>query len=125
MAELLVKSVSATHPDPGKDARGCYKQLDPVVAMPDGHAWGSEELNTAKFWVVKITGATVEDLRPYLRSLTDGALNTTRRRAYTCALNLTPQVLNALNAGPVTYTWTQARKFITHKLSGLTAEQGG
>lgn len=43
MAEILVKAVDAVHPDPEKDRRGAYKKGDIVLAMPDGHVWGSGE----------------------------------------------------------------------------------
>jgi hypothetical protein len=124
MAELLVKAVSATHQIPAKDAL-CYKQLDPVVVMPDGHPLGTEERNTAKFWIIKLTGATVQEVLPYIQAVYDAQQQMTRRRRYTCAINLTGAVRAQLNAGPVTYTWTQAKKFITNKLTGVTAEAGG
>lgn len=55
MAEILVKAVDATNPDPEKQRRGCYRKGDPVLAMPDGHAWGAEE-GPPKFVVIKVPG---------------------------------------------------------------------
>lgn len=62
MAELLVKAIDATHPDPEKDRRGCYKTGDVVVVMPDGHEWGKEEREPL-FFVVKVPGLDVEEAK--------------------------------------------------------------
>ena len=70
MCEILVKAISATHTDPIKDRRGCYKQFDPVVVMPDGHVWGAEE-GLPKFWIVKIPGLAVETARRWIASWMD------------------------------------------------------
>lgn len=43
MAELLIKAISASHADPEKSERGCYRKGDIVVVMPDGHEWGAQE----------------------------------------------------------------------------------
>lgn len=34
--DLVIKAVDATHPDPVKDARGCYKRGDIVAVVRDG-----------------------------------------------------------------------------------------
>ena len=65
MAELLVKLLSATNPDPVKDARGCYKRGDVVDVRPDGFKWGREEC-PPRFVVVCIPGSSVEESRKYL-----------------------------------------------------------
>ena len=66
MAELLIKAVDATHSDPAKDARGCYKRGDVVVAFEDGHQWGRLESlppeKGGKFVIVKIPGVTLSEL---------------------------------------------------------------
>lgn len=66
MAELLVKAIDATHSDPEKDARGCYKRGDVVVAFDDGHEWGRLEVlppdKGGKFVIVKLPGVTLEQL---------------------------------------------------------------
>ncbi len=43
MARLLIKAVDATHPDPAKDKRACYKHGDVVVVREDGHEWSPGE----------------------------------------------------------------------------------
>ena len=89
MAELLVNLRSVTHWNVEKQKRGCYTPGDVVVVMPDGHTWGSEELNTEKFAIVKIPGVTpqevdAEAVRLYGATLTDPQVdlngNTVRRR---------------------------------------------
>lgn len=62
MAELLVVAVSASHADPEKDRRGCYKRGDVAVVMEDGHAWGRKE-GAPKFRVVKVPGVPAARLR--------------------------------------------------------------
>lgn len=56
MAELLVVAVDATHDDPEKDRRGCYKRGDVVIVQDDGHEWGRKE-GPPKFVVLRIPGA--------------------------------------------------------------------
>ncbi len=65
MAEILIKAIDATHPDPEKDRCGCYKMGDPVVVMPDGHVWGNEEC-LPTFYVFKIPGLSVEQAQKYV-----------------------------------------------------------
>lgn len=65
MAELLIKAVDASHPDPDKDEAGCYKKGDIVHVVDDGHEWGAKE-GLPTFVVVKCPGlavATVQDKR--------------------------------------------------------------
>ena len=63
--ELLVKAISASHSDIGKDRRGCYKKGYPVVVMPDGHEWGSSEC-LPNFVVVKCPEVAVDTARAYI-----------------------------------------------------------
>ena len=56
MAELLIKAVDASHPDPVKDRRGCYKLGDVVIVQDDGHQWGAKE-GPPNFVVLRIPGA--------------------------------------------------------------------
>lgn len=64
MAELLVKSIDATHPDPAVDRVGCYKIGDIVAVQPDGHPWGGCEC-LPTFLVVRIPGLSLEDALRY------------------------------------------------------------
>jgi len=63
MAELLIKASNTTNPDQVKDLRGCYKKGDVVVVKPDGWKWGKEELNKEKFYILKVTDKSVEELQ--------------------------------------------------------------
>jgi len=62
MPRALVKARDASHPDPEKDRRGCYKRGDVVAVMPDGHVWGAME-GPPNFVHVDITGASLEVLQ--------------------------------------------------------------
>lgn len=94
MAELLVKAVDATHADPEKDRRGCYKRGDVVVVREDGHAWGRKE-GAPKFRVVKVPGVPAARLR-YLEASEEavdhftGELTPTTRRALALDLDAVP-----------------------------------
>lgn len=66
MCELLVKAVDAHHPNPAIDLAGSYKRGDVVVIMPDGHQWGTGELDTSVFAIIKKPGVSVESIRHML-----------------------------------------------------------
>jgi hypothetical protein len=70
MAEILFKSQSFTNIDPNIDRSGCYKKGYPVVVMPDGHIWGTEE-GFPKFVIVKCPEITVEQTRNYINHWRD------------------------------------------------------
>jgi hypothetical protein len=123
MAEALVKAISATHADPVKDLRGCYKAGDIVVVMPDGHVWGGSE-GLPLFWIVKVPGATVAQLEGYLVSVTTtdppelgGATRVIRRRRWFAdTLKMTGAIRNELQStGIVTFTLAQVQNFMTDK----------
>jgi hypothetical protein len=59
VAELLVKNAEPPHLNAGNVGQ-VYRKDDVVVIMPDGHTWGSEELNPAKFRIVKFPGVAVD-----------------------------------------------------------------
>lgn len=135
MAEILVKIVSATHPNPAKDVY-CYKLGDPVVIRENGHPWGAEEFKPpnlgGKFAVVKVPDATAAQVDAFLQSLwglnlcseqMDAQKNITRRRACGCTINnVNPPTWNSiLSTGIYTTTWTQFQKFILNKATGKTA----
>lgn len=117
MAEILVKAVDATNPDPVKDAAGCYKRGDPVVIMPDGHPWGREE-GLPKFWIVKVPGATVAQLQQYVDALlaADGETRVRRRAWSLDTARMSGGVRNTLNnTGTITVTLTQVQNFLQRK----------
>jgi hypothetical protein len=61
MAEMLIKMVDATNPDPVVDQRGCYKAGMPVVVAEDGHQWGGRE-GLPSFGVFRFPEMTKADL---------------------------------------------------------------
>ncbi len=67
MCEIICKAIDATHPDPVKDQRGCYKRGMPVAVYPDGTRWGNEE-KLPKFFIIKLPGIPVEDAQKYVES---------------------------------------------------------
>lgn len=62
MAEILIKAVDATNIDSAIDKTGCYKNGDPIVAMPDDHVWSEAELSSL-FYILKIPGLSVDDAK--------------------------------------------------------------
>jgi hypothetical protein len=134
MAELLVKAVNATHSDPTKDARGCYKRGDVIGVAPDGWSWGTlEKLPPAqggKFVVVKITDVTRAQVINWVRNNwgfnTDNPapnLISIARRRLQLAVDLMPNnVRNTLNTtGTFSTTWAAVRQYVTNKLTQATA----
>lgn len=65
MAEILVRAISNVHSDAEKDRRGCYKKGYPVVVMPDGHEWGSQE-GLPGFVIVKCPQVTPAQVTNYI-----------------------------------------------------------
>lgn len=68
MAEILIRAIDNVNPDSEMD-KGCYKRGHPVVVMPDGHKWGPGEV-PPDFYILKITGLTVDDALIYLEEHT-------------------------------------------------------
>jgi hypothetical protein len=135
MAEILIKAVSAVHPDAAKDARASYKRGMPVVVMPDGHVWGTEEKLPA-FVVLKLPGVPVSKVEKYLEmdDEPDGTtdhegnqrMRTVRRRRWKFILDGMPAAARnklaaqgALVIGPSgDYTWAQVRNFLQNQRTG-------
>jgi len=130
MAQILVKAIDATHADPVKDRRGCYKRGMPVVVMPDSHTWGREE-GLPTFVIIKIPGVSVEKVRKYIEpqredvANEDGIYPTYRRRLWKFRFDDMPTAaLKKLRdngeltikvgdyAGDYDYTWKQVRNYI-------------
>jgi len=120
MGTLLIKAVDSRHRDPVKDARGCYKRGDPVLAMPDGHRWGRLE-TLPRFWRIRVPGervAFVPFTRPqysqrYIWLRGDNArklhgATELRRRWHFSAELLAPQKRMALYRGEIVdLTWSE------------------
>ena len=130
MAELLIKAVDATHTDPTKDVRGCYKRGDVVLVRENGHVWGSKELfapaNGGKFIVLKITDVTATQVRNWIRNNWQTELEnddgTRRRRVHINWTALPNNVRNAMNNnGQYTTTWAAIRQYVRNKQTAATA----
>ncbi len=135
MAELLVKAVSATHPDATKDARGCYKAGDVVGVAPNGWAWGAKELlppaQGGKFVIIKITDVTRQQVINWVRNHWDCEIDgldfvagtAVRRRRVRIDIDLVPNnVKNTLNNnGFFTTTWAAIRQYVRNKTNSETA----
>lgn len=55
MAEFLVKAVDATHADPEKSIRGCYRRGDIVQVYADG-ACTEAPAPDSRFYILKVPG---------------------------------------------------------------------
>lgn len=131
MAELLVKAVNATHSDPNKDLRGCYKRGDIVLVRENGHVWGSLELKPpadgGKFVVIKITDVTRAQVINWVLNhwATDleGSDGIRRRRVKIDVDLVPPAVLQELNqTGQYTTTWVAIRQYVRNKETNATAD---
>ncbi len=121
MAEILIKAVDAAHNDPEKDRQGCYKRLDPVVVMDDGHGWGKEE-RLSKFVVVKIPDISKAQAKKYIQPIlgipdADGNRPVIRRRLYHFQLDDMPSSIKQRlkDTGEVTVTMAQIKNYIQNK----------
>ena len=136
MAEMLVKAIDATHPNPDKDRRGCYKRGMPVVVMDDGHEWGKEE-RLPKFVIIKIPLTSKDKIMKYIDPEpgldVEGNIIIDRRRMWKIRLADLPLLArNKLQlSGELTikatssytetydYTWTQIKPYFRNLLTGL------
>ena len=126
MAEILVKAMDATHSDPVKDLRGCYKRGNIVDVRKDGFEWGKEE-GLPKFVKVKIPGLAVSTVKQFMDSeMGDGFIipleTTIRRRKWNILVDDIPaQIKQTLQTtGEVAVTLTQIRNYIKNKQTGET-----
>lgn len=123
MAELLIKAVDATHADPEKDVRGCYKRGDIVLAMPDGHEWGAKE-GLPTFVIVKVPGLNHTKVQAYLDSAydydaeLDDAVPVVRRK-FRIRVDEIPNAIKRelRDTGSVTVPWTTLRNYLRNKLT--------
>ncbi len=66
MAEIIV-CANRSAPPPGKES-GWWRTGDPVLVRPDGFGWGREELNPAKFEILKLPGLPVQAVERFLEA---------------------------------------------------------
>jgi hypothetical protein len=126
MAELLCKAVSASHSDPVKDQRGCYKIGMIVEIRPDGCIYGTSE-GLPTFFKIKIPLVPVD--HPLLLKLMDmqksGETITRRRKCWLQHANIPLAARNKLRdtgeliikasaaySGPFDYSWTQIKNYL-------------
>jgi len=127
VCEIIVKAITATHSDPIKDLRGCYKRGYPVAVYPDGTKWGNEE-RLPKFVIIKIPGIPVEKVQKYIQPQMNMATippSIYRRRlwqirwadlpldARTKLASTGQLIIKATSSytGTYDYTWTQIKTF--------------
>lgn len=139
MAEIIVKAISVTHPDPVKDRRGCYKRGYCVAVYPDGTRWGNEE-RLPKFVIIKIPGVPVDNavIQKYTQPQredvpdADGNYPVYRRRLWQIRWDDLPQAAKTKLAtlgeliikagtytGPRDYTWAQIKGYFRNLKTGL------
>jgi len=87
MAEMLVRNVDKVSDDPRKDAR-LTKRGDVIVVCEDGWPWSAAESAGNPWAIVKVPGASVDDLASYLaEEPDDGTPKLRARRAFRFALD--------------------------------------
>jgi hypothetical protein len=118
MAEVLIKAFNASHYDPVKDRRGCYKRGDLVVSVPDGHGWGRDE-RLPRFWRVRIPNVAVFMLESYCAELYEDvwvaglrAPDRAKRRRWSLRPELlaTAQRRSLLRGEIVTLSWSELQR---------------
>jgi hypothetical protein len=123
MAEILIKAVDATMPDPTLDAQQSFKRGHPVVVMPDGWNWGAAE-GLPIFVILKIPGLPVSAVNAYLAPYVDvDGVTVLRPRLWKVMIDTLPTaVKNALTTtGQYSTTWTQIKNYIQNLKDGSTA----
>lgn len=99
---------------------------DPIVAMPDGHKWGSAE-RLPNFVSLDLEGVPVEEIRKFIVHEESNLVSHTgkpvirRKRAYNIAVEKLPTaIFNALKRdGVATATMADLKGRIIHKATGL------
>lgn len=139
MPILLIKDRDATHWNPEKDLRGCYKRGD-IVEVFDDSRYGRETLPGSgvyvvdpvfiaenpiapPFYIVKVTGVTLERAKRLMEPDTDPAApeTTVRRRRFRLRADDVPlTVRTALQTDRfVEVTALQIQNYIRNKRTGL------
>jgi hypothetical protein len=126
MAILLIKAVNATHADPTKDLRGCYKRGDIVGVAPDDWTFGALEVlppaQGGKFVRVQISDVTRQQVINWIRNNwqveADGGDGTRRRVVRITVDSMPNNVRNQLNTtGFYSNTWANVRSFVQNKVT--------
>src|SRR5574339_729768 len=121
---LLIKDSDATHIDPAKDLRGCYKRGDPVEVFPGTKAIVLPP--APPFYVVRITNVTYAQAVKFQDAWVDRTDPQNpvrvRRRLYACEINnLSTPLRNELLADRyIEVTLNQVRNQLRNKQTGTT-----
>lgn len=94
MAELLIRVVDKTDPDPVRDQQ-FSKAGDVIVVAPDGHGWSATERSNPDWIIVKLPGVDPSALSDLLDPDVDGERRMLRRRGRQIDLTA-PAVANQL-----------------------------
>ena len=131
MALFLVYGRNNTHPDPIKDARGCYKLGDIVEVLDDSKHDGDIVANpiAPPFYLVRITGVTKAQAEKYMDRYIDPATVgmenpvTLRRRKHNVEVNNIPAGVRAtlLADRYIEFTWAQVKNYVRNKMTNELA----
>jgi len=120
VAELLIKAVDHTHPDPVVDRQGAYKRGMIVRVEEDGFQWGTKE-GLPKFVLVKITGLAAKKVRGLVSPQDEDDIGVSqdpaqpfRRRRWRLLVDNIPNAIKIKlrDEGEVTVTKTQIRNYL-------------
>jgi hypothetical protein len=131
VAEIIVKAVDSTSPNPLSSKRGHL-----IAVRPDGWQWGSGE-GLPNFVFVKIPGISVDTVRKYIQAWFDNSnpdepvvkskylwqllIDTMPQAAIKKFKNQGEVVISAGGYnGPSDYTWTQVKVYFRNLQTGLT-----
>ncbi|OHD24869.1 MAG: hypothetical protein A2Y38_16170 [Spirochaetes bacterium GWB1_59_5] len=132
MAQLLIKAVDATNPDPDTDRRGCYKSGMIVEVREDTSPRGTLEKWPAFAWIT-VPGIPADTVRKYMQpELSALTGEVTRRRRWQIRWSELPVgVRNKFQAtgqitikaggylGAYDYTWAQVRGYFRDLQTGI------
>lgn len=127
MALFLIYDRNNSHPDPDKEARGCYKLGDIVEVLDDAHPIVPEI--QPPWYIIRVNGITKEQALQYMEPYWDPASTDPdrpvmlRRRKFNADFAILPQaVKDALNATRYyEVDWSTVRNFVRNKMTGGTA----
>jgi hypothetical protein len=127
MAEILVKATNATHLDPVKDARGCFKRGMPVALVNDGHQWGSAEA-LPHFVILKFPLVDKSKLLKYLNSWPENRIRRWQIRWADLPLAARNKLLSngeliikatLIYTDQFDYTWSQIKEYFRNLETGI------
>lgn len=121
MAEFLIKAVDATHKDPVKDQRGCYKRGDVVQVYEDGECREKPSPNS-RMVIIKIPGVPKAEFEKYTEPEISGVTgDIVRRRKFRLRVSDFPaDMLQTLkNDKTATISTSQIKTYLLNKTTGV------